>query len=624
MRRAPYGAGGPPSALKLPRPTGGGRLVSSRTGIKNALRPVTSKKTSIVIVVGVLLLATWYVVLGARPRSVSFAQGELRAEAALPFFRESLETEQYTIHFDLAASALSPRHYWVYADECLLELRINDVVVADPRFPLCDWGRSFEFDLGPYLRHGTNRLSAVVKNLPGSGAFNLEAADSDRRLILFRLYAMLVAGFLALALARAVGFSTSIGSCFAAGVLLRVYYFFVTPYRTRAHDVDGHIEHLRFVAETFSIPAPHDGWQFHQPPLYYFLAGGIARVSELIGISPSQLPDTLQLFSLLLSCGALLLGIGIGRLLAEHLRAPGAQVPFAALLACTPSLVFSASRISNDTLFHLLAFACAFCLIRWWRSGKGADFWVAAGLLVPLWLTKASAAPVAASLAAAVLLHPSVAFNTRLQLLGGGGVLLGVTALIHHVIRTALHGSFALSEKFQALHHGLRVEDDLSRFFVFSPRALLALPFNNPWADEARRGYFWEYLFRSALFGEFQYNPSFLPLARVVVALTLVLLVAALIGAWRAWRKDLRTCALLLAVLASHVGVLIAFSCIYPYAPHQDFRFIHLAVVPVGFFAALAASGESKALAPLRLAVWLQISASELFVLLLWNHGFPP
>ena len=37
-------------------------------------------------------------------------------------------------------------------------------------------------------------------------------------------------------------------------------------------DGKDHLEYVRWVAEKKSVPIPHEGWQFYQPPLYYIVA----------------------------------------------------------------------------------------------------------------------------------------------------------------------------------------------------------------------------------------------------------------------------------------------------------------------------------------------------------------
>jgi hypothetical protein len=42
-------------------------------------------------------------------------------------------------------------------------------------------------------------------------------------------------------------------------------------------DADGHIEHIRYVAERWGVPLAEQGWETYQPPAYYFVAAGIYR-----------------------------------------------------------------------------------------------------------------------------------------------------------------------------------------------------------------------------------------------------------------------------------------------------------------------------------------------------------
>ncbi len=60
-------------------------------------------------------------------------------------------------------------------------------------------------------------------------------------------------------------------ACLAAALLiLNLHNWWQFPV-TRGFDARAHIEFLVYLRENWRLPAPHTGWELHQPPLYYLL-----------------------------------------------------------------------------------------------------------------------------------------------------------------------------------------------------------------------------------------------------------------------------------------------------------------------------------------------------------------
>src|SRR4051794_6277929 len=81
-----------------------------------------------------------------------------------------------------------------------------------------------------------------------------------------------------------------------AGIQLRLIVFAILgPFNP---DGPGHLEHILFVKQHWSLPPGGLGHETWQPPLYYFVTGALALISEN--------PKFLQLFSLAASIATLL------------------------------------------------------------------------------------------------------------------------------------------------------------------------------------------------------------------------------------------------------------------------------------------------------------------------------
>jgi hypothetical protein len=325
------------------------------------------------------------------------------------------------------------------------------------------------------------------------------------------------------------------------GLALRIAAWAAIPYDYLAYDVDGHLEYIRYVREHGRIPPADAGFQFYQPPVYYFLTA----------VAGSE-PRAVQTVSLVLSVATLVAGLavvpsGIG----------------AWLLALHPALVLPAARINNDVLVTFWLFLAAAFLWRFWQSNRLADGWLAiAATLAGIW-TKTTAL-----LMAPVLAGVSLAHRHRWWLLPG--------VLLIALARPAGLGAGNVAAISPALALDIRWTDLL----VFNPVRVVTEPFVNPLIPGPARDHLWEYWVRSALFGEFSFSwPT--GLAGALVAGWLVVLGAAAWGVFRTpWRAALPMLLLLVGSLAGQAWYVWR----APFATSQDFRYLVVVLLPVAFF----------------------------------------
>jgi hypothetical protein len=93
-------------------------------------------------------------------------------------------------------------------------------------------------------------------------------------------------------------------------------------------------------------------------------------------------------------------------------------------------------------------------------------------------------------------------------------------------------------------------------------------PFATPNAENIERKSFWEFFFRSSLFGEF-YFPRMQNLASVVTMSALLLLPWMFIGFLRETRSNIRKTLPLVAATVLLFGTAIAYVVMAPYIPTQ-------------------------------------------------------
>lgn len=495
--------------------------------------------------------------------------------------------------FDASLTITVPRlHTSVFAvqvDDCIDELSVNGKKVIPDQLPvLCSPHDFSRVNLGPYLHSGENQLHMRISDIGVTGGINIISSNTDPFLLFLQLASLFSIGWFAfrlrssLSVRRRPSFSMMI--LFLAFVFLRVFYANATSYHLRAHDTEGHVEYIQYVNENATIPHAADGWEFHQPPLYYASAALLRSVGLKAGFSDHQILQVLSGISVGLSAIVLYLLFS----LAEFLFKPKERwsfVGYALLVGSACRLLLLAPNITNEALAVPLVLLFLSLLLRWWSAPERISVFALALLFSLAFLTKISAILFLPVVLSCFFLHPTLPLRRKMA---SFVLFLSMTAFLtgwYPAYRFFMEPS---SEKTVSLGNdgmdpGLRVPRDAKHLLTFNPVQMITHPYNNPWDDEARRGYFLEYFFRSALFGEF-YFERMKVLSYPIVGLGLALLIPFALGFLSALRRSFVELWPLHITFAS----LLAGACLYPYlfpfAPNQDFRFSVALTAPIAYY----------------------------------------
>ncbi|MDD4286905.1 MAG: glycosyltransferase family 39 protein [Candidatus Peribacteraceae bacterium] len=554
---------------------------------------MSSKSSPLLLSIGaaLLLLTVGLYALLSREITPRFSDARYRiAEGSWQSFSDSLPPSDSVQNLDLAFSlTLNPLHahnFQILADDCVEKLTVNEQVVGQDIIPFCDLLHGKVLGLGHLLHAGTNVVTMTIQNVGGPASYTWRIAWWDPLLLAGR--ALLLIGLIAGAVLLSKGlvlsrWQNAFFGVFSSGVILRLLYVFVTPYQVRAYDADGHLEYIQYVAQHLALPAIKDGWEFYQAPLYYVLTGLWLHVGNAYGRALALLiRDTqwLACFSSILT----LAGMGWIATLLFSRKEKAERVLLLASLAVLPSIVFLSARINNDTFLLLWEVFCLGFLIAWWQNGRWKNWWLAIILLALSILTKTNGlllVPIAFLL---------LALKRRLPL--KTKVLVGAVSLLLLTLTTGwlftLRNGASLNQPLVVntgnLSSALYVKNTVETFTEFNVLRMAVYPYNNPWDDAFGRQYFWEYFFKSAFFGEFDFGVALKPIASAILVCGFLALLYAAYGAWLCIRREgLRTLPLWSAagfLLLGHAlhRYTSAFSC------SQDFRYSLLVSVPVLYF----------------------------------------
>ena len=573
----------------------------------------------------VLSLAVAWRGPGLRVSGVTLADEDSeRRQIFLPFRGESGPSSSFVFSGFLRFAAGASRVLRIVPDDCVGSLHINDrPVPLSEAFggTLCDYGRGFLINLTPYVHDGLNHFVLKITNTKG-GPFGLQFLFrnidfiADPLFVVFAVLAVLVLYQLVLFF----GLPHAVAILVVLGTMLRLYYLSHTEYFDRTYDVlegGGHLDYIKYVALRYALPPPGEGWEYHQPPLYYILAALLGKLFRTEGTVWEFF--ALQLFSLLCSIAFLVFAC---RTYAAVFTRLHLQLLAAALTAFWPSGVIHSVRIANDGLLYCFFAAAIFYTVLWYKHGTKRDFLLAAFFSSLSFVTKTNG-----------IVAMGVLGWLFLWRLGRGGkwreyVRVGLAAAL--IMTVALVLNFAdnaheywsgqsedwlVGNVTRSLNRALYVGNRPVNFLYFDLGTFLREPFTSTWQDQGGRQYFWNFLLKTMLFGEFSFDQGEQRfLAHVLSVLFLVLLLSGLVFVCFARPFELEQYHPLIANLCLLILAAVYYRAKIPASSNNDFRYIFPALI--SFCALVAAGCASNRQGAVKIVAAIGLISAWLFVLI--------
>ncbi len=531
----------------------------------------------------------------------------------------------------------SPAWVRIIPDDELLSVKANGETLPLHRIrpgALTDWNYGFSYPLTKFLGPGAHTVEIEIKN--NGGKYGLSVLPTVRDPLTAWIgflsgLSVLLAAYLLLRHYR-TGFPES--AVILGALAVRLLYLSVTPWSMRGHDAAGHLDYVDYLIRNFASPSSREGFEFYHPPLYYVLAAVPTGLLQLAGAGRAFALSVLQFLSLGLNMVFVAVSLAtlrdwIGALGSERqnprllrLRpggwsravGSGKSVPVSLILAVAgalfafwPSGIIHSVRIGNDALLYPLFALGVFFLQRWVRQGNDRELIRAALMAALAVLTKTNGVVLAALMAAVVLtrwLADPGRFRVgeirawfRRILVSGVICLAGLTVAHAPRVVEAARGENRnlLVANVSTLHSGLRVGNNISNYIWFDARQFVTVPFTSPWDDGKGRQLFWNYLLKTALFGEFSYDSPFLRNLGVLISLVfLALTLYAAAFPFVIGRRDLRLGRVLFADFFLLFSAAVVFRILIPYASSNDFRYILPVLCPAAALYGYAIYGFAR------------------------------
>lgn len=574
--------------------------------MKNITKCLVTTGLLVICLLALTWVSTWG---GIRIESPQVAFGNHAFKPVkLPLSTDHIGT--YRVQVTLTGIAQGEQRIRIFPDDEIHALSVNgqNVSLAGiSREQRRNYSAGFVISLPQLIPGRENILVATVSNASNPAGFRIESAEHirvDKQLSIF----LLLVAFIAI-LRRHLPITPIQNVIAILGILCCVGYLSVTDERTRTFDVfegGGHKDYIEYLIEHRALPLPGDGWEYHQPPLYYLTAAGV----KAAGGVDSNLHGELwgQLLALFFWTCFLISGLACLRQAFKQHQTLLLLVSLS--LALWPSGIIHSIRIGNDLPLYAFYSLSFYYILRWWGSRQSkwlfwASLWMAASLM-----TKSNGLAVAGILGVLMLLHlyglvrkpqqwhtnkPAFVRDTALA----GGFFVAALALnFADNIKHYLDGTskdWLLSNVSEMINPGLKVDNDIANYLIFDLATFIENPFISTWSDAYGRQYFWNFVWRSALSSEFFFAGKTLQTWGVINGILLLMMLSGAIifylqrqpitsgGSFK--RLLYRQAPWVMALVFPFI-LLLAYRIKVPLSCNTDFRYIYPVLVAILFFVA--------------------------------------
>lgn len=390
----------------------------------------------------------------------------------------------------------------------------------------------------------------------------------------------------------------------AMGCVFTAYFLFL-HHSLFSYDYNGHLEYIRYVIETGVVPEAQGGWSFYHHSLYYRLVSSFWTIFETgDGLDNFIFYKTVQLFSLILFLLYLFFSVKtidlFFRVIMSNLNLKGDKMRLIYILVLGLFVTWPANsifsvRVGNDLMFDLFYSITFYCILKWYWSEKTLFFFLTL-IFTSLAIWSKTNGFLLYGILGCLLLFKFV--QDKKQGLKAKHVL--------HITLFTLFLSMGLYQSFHERFERLKVDsdtrlvvgnanglgDDLvaennaKNYLLFNPIKFVEIPFTDTRDESKGKSFFWFFLFKSSMFGEFSFDsPVLVFLARVLSALFLIFISMGLYGVIKS-TKDLNIFTPFLVSALILVFSLMIFRIEYPFSSSNDFRYIFPAVIPLVIFIA--------------------------------------
>ncbi len=538
--------------------------------------------------------------------------GVISAEQ-MPLYKSSNETGIYVLKGAIEKGTYAGGNVQIIPDDEIISLQLNaqNISLDDiPESSRRDYKNGFIFNLGEKLTVGENKFEIILRDTGGMMGISIKSSRSENLTILL----FLTIGVLISYIIFHLNISLSFKLLMTCALLIRIFYFTITPPDTRTHDYTEHLEYSEYLSKHWLPPSIENatGGAYFHPPLYYYTGAIVLKVSEQLGATNKQILERAQQgLSLVYSLGFVFFGLLIlsqltrlhkntffseginckkniisyknffyvgknrlGKLInypqefitinkdidepkkigfIGEIKKNGLFLTIGAMFIFWPSSIIHGTRIGNDPLLYCLFAASLYYIILWFQLDQKRDLMIASILSAATIITKANG-EVLIAVIALIGLYKMIkaqrwAHYFKLSILPSIIVLIALTITIGPGLALKIQGKRdkLYIDNINNVSSALQVGNTAANYLWFDTKIFITQPFTSPWDDEKGRQYFWNYLNKTGLFGEFSYSSQLSTNAATVTsALYLMMVIYIIFGIYHMRRETIKQQAVLL------------------------------------------------------------------------------
>ena len=525
--------------------------------------------------------------------NVVLRQGPSMENVSLPVTKKMREGEMFQVELDIKNAYRTSYDLRVVPDDCAEGIVINGQNLDVRSNPgRCDFTKGFWLNdsvTAPHRVGDRTHYTFYLRNNGGNAGLNVFINQTSFLTRVMNVAAVVFFALLCMFVARRFKLRGGILFLFLLGVLIRTVFFANVPYTTYSNDVDGHVAYVQYVLDNHAIPGVDDCWTCYHPPVYYVTAAPAFVLGNWIGVTGTT---GLQAFSLLLSVLTLFFGI---MFLKSFMTGPAFGTA-AVLWTLWPLMILVSPRIGNDQMFYLLHVLCLWGGVKYFNEGRGKFLIVAVlSAALAMWTKTTGVVTIGMVFLFTVcgyVRNERFPYPTKSEVVAWGLFVL----LIAGVALQKLLGDADLVGNASGLNGRLKVGNEAFNYIFFDLKSFVTNPYTSAWKEEWGREFFWNYSFKSAMFGEFELvrNATGRTLATLMSVSFLGLMVYAARGFWKTKLQAMHWILLLQAV--AFFGALMVLRIKVPFSCSNDFRYIAPVVLSMVPFMATGITLEGSSL----------------------------
>ena len=533
-------------------------------------------------------------------------KGESTIQLSLPYIFNAKDNGSTTYKITMYNYECFPSLFTFYTNNCIASLTVNGkdaTSLIDQDFYEPDY---FNNLIKRLVNKGRNEIYVNINNLTQGNISEFIILQRNKNIFIMYFYLLLLLSPLLVRIYNKFLFGKVLAPLFSLALLVWMIYAFTIPYNNYSHDVNGHLQYVHYIQDRQHIPLSNGGFSFYHPALYYFNASVIWNIANMAGIyAEMELNKILQILSLFLFVFYAYFSLKTIDTVFRNTTGENIQnikkhyfVMFNFIVVCIflfwPANVIHSIRIGNDIQLYALYATAYYFTVKWYFSKKLKYLLFSLVFTTLAIWTKTNAMLIFAISGLLLCIHfySDINRNTRYRF------YIIQLALIIGFAAVSIYFSF--NEKIKNFNHNLnstllvgnenklpvqyKVGNTVSNYVSFNPVKFVEIPFTNTLDDAKGRQSFWQYLFKTSLFGEFSYNkPITMIYAKLTSLFFLLLLPVMLAGIIIAF-FEFKTYAPFIISLMILFGSEILFRIISPYVSANDFRFIFPVISIASYF----------------------------------------